>query len=118
MGAHRLELVPEDDSLVMVDLNFLQVLDVREGFSKFGGAAYFDAKSRKIAYIEYNREVIRPGDELWKWAMFAWRSSVFLGTTAVDHLLGLHFLIAEQQTVASREQLPPDHPFRRFIKPF
>jgi len=117
-AAHRLAKEPADDSLVKVDMSFMDILGVRKGFTNFGGCAYFEADTHRIVQIEYKNTVYKRSHPDWRWVMFAWRSSVFLGVTAIDHLAWLHYMFGQQATTASRTTLAPNHPMRRFIKPF
>jgi len=43
---------------------------------------------------------------------------MIVGVTLVDHLVGTHYMLANQGTIASRQALSPNHPLRRFLKPF
>merc|ERR1719456_1086528 len=57
-------------------------------------------------------------DATWQYWKFAWRSSLFLMVTAIDHLWAIHFSVANSLAAASREALPPTHPLRRLLSIF
>src|SRR5262249_46743519 len=47
-----------------------------------------------------------------------WKCSLFVGTTVADHLGVVHLTISNLMVTATRENLPPDHPIRRLLKPY
>jgi hypothetical protein len=61
-----------------------------------------------------------PGEaaESWDFAKWCWRTSLMVAVTVADHLGATHYLVSNLMTTATREQLPEDHPLRRFLKPF
>jgi len=54
----------------------------------------------------------------WQYWKFAFRSSLFLKVTLVDHLWATHFTAANSLAAAAREALPPIHPLRRLLTMF
>ena len=127
LGALRLLPVePEPDSggdpdgaAWVSDFAWMSQFDVREGFERYGAVAYFGADQSivRIHWSHAGRDV-RPGDADWEHAKWAWRCSLMVGTTVADHLVGVHWLIANYVTMASRQHLGVDHPLRRLLKPF
>jgi len=103
----------------LVDMMWLKVLAVRPGLQGYGATAYF-TRNRTLSKIELPGGIItRPGDgRAWDEAKWAWKSAVLVGVTVRDHLTDVHLIAANQLTVASRENLNPDHPIRRLVKPF
>ena len=99
------------------DLGFLSRYAVRPGFERYGARAVFDEAQEPIALC---RESVwhRPGDAGWAHAKWAWRCSLMVGTTVVDHLVGVHWLIGNYVTTAARFHLPPTHYLRLLLKPF
>ena len=95
----------------------LSSYEVREGFEKYGARAIFDEDQRPIAIVRENVHYhpTRPG---WEHAKWAWRCSLMVGTTVVDHLVGVHWLIGNYVTTAARFALPPTHYLRLMLKPF
>jgi len=139
LGAHRLQVVVEDGpldastkqpiktKLFVVATNQLSQLPVREGLEHYGGDAFFCFDTWRVQKIvirnqaepwQKSHTVVRPGDAGWEYAKFRWRSSLFTLVTLVDHLFGIHFQISNSVTVAMRQQLSKEHPFRRFLTPF
>ncbi|KAF0694309.1 Aste57867_14805 [Aphanomyces stellatus] len=114
---HKLPQAHEDGSYYGVLLNFMQVLDVRPGFAKYGADAYFD-KTGKIVKIQRGNTTYTKSDKEWEYVKMCFRGSCQTKVTAVDHLLGVHSTAANYLTTSSREQLPVNHPLRRLIKPF
>ncbi len=101
------------------DLSFLRNYAVRPGFERYGARAYFDEDQRPIAiYWCHGDAWVRPGDSGWQHAKWAWRCTLMVGTTVADHLVGVHWLIGNYVTTASRTQLSPTHYLRLLLKPF
>ncbi len=107
------------------DLTFLSRYKVRDGFEHYGARAVFDADQKPIAifWSEGKRWVHppKPGQPInreWEHAKWAWRCSLMVGTTVVDHLVGVHWIIANYVTTAARIKLPPTHYLRLLLKPF
>ncbi|KAF0711640.1 Aste57867_5163 [Aphanomyces stellatus] len=120
IGSHLVEKLPTaqyDGSYYGVFLNFMDKLDVRPGFAKYGADAYFDKYGRVVKIVR-QKVTYCPGDDGWEYVKMAFRGSLVTKITAVEHLLGLHGIVGNYVATASREQLPPDHPLRRLLKPF
>ncbi|OQR84819.1 hypothetical protein ACHHYP_12774 [Achlya hypogyna] len=120
LGQHLLQKLPEahsDGSYYGIELDFMQVLEVRPGYAKYGASAYFNQKG-KVTKIIRAGVTSHPGDKDWEYFKLAFRGSLQTKVTAVDHLLGIHATVANIMVIANREQLPPTHPLRRLIKPF
>ncbi|KAF0696553.1 Aste57867_12701 [Aphanomyces stellatus] len=120
VGSHLVEKLPQrqrDGSYYAVTLNFMDQLEVRPGFAKYGADAYFNSYGEIVKIVRQNRTYY-PNDKLWEYIKMAFRGSLMTKITAIDHLLGLHMTVGNYLTTVSREQLPPDHPLRRLIKPF
>jgi Lipoxygenase len=47
-----------------------------------------------------------------------WRCALFAAVTVADHLGATHFLASNLMVTVTREQLPENHPLRRFLKPY
>jgi hypothetical protein len=108
-----------DGARWVVDLRFVGDYEVRDGFERFGAAAWFGAKREllRITWSHGGRDVY-PGDPLWEHAKYAWRASLFVGVTIADHLWGLHLRSGNEMVIALREQLSEEHPVRLLLKPF
>ncbi|KAF0719665.1 Aste57867_879 [Aphanomyces stellatus] len=120
MGSHVIEKLPKtqaDGSYYGVLLNFMDQLDVRSGFAKYGADAYFDKHGNVVKIIRQNKTYF-PGSNGWEYAKMTFRGSLMVKITVVDHLLGLHAVVGNYIATAAREQLPPNHPLRRLLKPF
>jgi len=124
LGALRLLPVAEpaddpDGAVWVSDFGWMAQFDVRDGFERYGAMAYFNAAQEivRIHWSHENRDV-RPGDAEWEHAKWAWRCTLMVGTTAADHLVGVHWLVANYVTMASRQHMDVDHPLRRLLKPF
>ncbi|RHY84306.1 hypothetical protein DYB31_008191 [Aphanomyces astaci] len=119
-GQHLVEKLsdPHDDgSYYGVLLDFMHVLEVRPGYAKYGADAFF-TRDGKVVKIVRGGNTYMPGDDQWEYVKFCFRSSLNTKVTAVDHLLGIHSMVANYLTTSSREYLPVNHPLRRLIKPF
>lgn len=101
------------------DLSFLGRYEVRDGFERYGARAVFGADQRPMAiFWSEGRRWVFPRDPGWAHAKWAWRCSLMVGTTVVDHLVGVHWIIANYVTTAARIKLPPTHYLRLLLKPF
>ncbi|GDX81300.1 hypothetical protein LBMAG42_31110 [Deltaproteobacteria bacterium] len=106
------------------DMTFLGNYAVRKPFERYGARAVFDAEQHPVAiyWCEGREWVLRPaaGEDAAKWshAKWAWRCSLMVGTTVADHLVGVHWLIANYVTTAARNKLSPTHYLRLLLKPF
>jgi hypothetical protein len=54
----------------------------------------------------------------WRQAKMAFRGTLNLVITAIDHLYGIHLTVANAIVTANVEELSPDHPVRRLMTPF
>ncbi|CAK4086271.1 unnamed protein product [Aphanomyces euteiches] len=120
MGQHIVTKLPaahDDGSYYGLLLNFLDSIEVRPGFAKYGADAFFD-KAGQIVKIVRGGVTYRPNDDAWEYVKACFRGSLLVKVTAIDHLLGVHCTASNYLTTANREQLSPDHPIRRLIKPF
>ncbi len=106
------------------DMTFLANYEVRAGFERYGARAVFDADQRPIGiFWSHKNEWVFPpaegaSDAEWMHAKWVWRCSLMVGTTVADHLVGVHWLIANYVTTAARNKLSPTHYLRLLLKPF
>ncbi|OQS03667.1 hypothetical protein THRCLA_04011, partial [Thraustotheca clavata] len=120
LGQHMVEKLPEahdDGSYYVIIMNFMDVLDVRPGYAKYGADAFYDSEGKVIKIVRQG-ETYRPGDAGWEYAKMCFRGSLLSKVTNFDHLLGIHMIVANRLVTSSREQLGPNHPLRRLLKPF
>ena len=121
LGQHRvakLVKAESDGSYYTLATNFMEGLEVRKGFAKYGADAYFDSEGNPVKIIRQNKVYTPKDGHAWEYAKLAFRGSLQVLVTAVDHLVGTHMITANRLVTASREALAPDHPLRRLIKPF
>ena len=108
--------------------------ELRPGFESYGVNVYFNGKGELIQmyWAEQNRNLTR-GDPDWDHVKWAYKVSVLTGVTVRDHLVrpssrrsrsdswwaqvGVHFMASNMLTMASDENLMPDHPLRRLLRP-
>jgi len=112
VGQLYLETSDRPDYEHMVDMREMHDLRVREGFAKYGAAAYFCGG--QLAGIDRGGSLFKPGCDNWEHVKFAWRCSLFTWVTGVDHLVVTHLLVSNGLNAALRE-LPPLHPVRRAL---
>jgi hypothetical protein len=60
---------------------------------------------------------VTPDMKEWSHAKWVWKCSVLVGVTLKDHLVGVHFEVANSLAVTTLEALPADHPVRRLLLP-
>jgi len=96
------------------DVMALTGFEVRSGFEKLGGAAYFDDKQRLTAVVTAKGS-FKPGDELWEHAKYVWRCSAMTCMTSWHHLTWTHWIVSNGFTSSVRV-LPEAHPVRRALK--
>ena len=121
LGAHRLEPLDADPggAAYMVDLSWMHAFPVRPGLEPYGACAYFAADRTLLrVYTSHDDSTHRPGDASWKDAKWRWRCALFTAVTVADHLGATHFLASNLLVTVTREQLPENHPLRRFLKPY
>jgi len=125
LGAMRLERTASGGFVVRT--NALAGLPVRPGLARYGGDCYLDANYRvtrieKLGGIKGTESaklaVVTPADRDWEYVKFCFRSTLVSLVTLVDHLYGVHLLMANTAVRSVREHLPPSHPARRFLTPF
>lgn len=114
LGAHRLEASGDGYAL---DADRWADLPVRPGFAPYGGRVELDAAGR-FRSLRRGGVAVAPGDSGFDAAAFAFRASVLLGVTVVDHLGAAHYGISNALLHAARTQLRFDHPLRAFLRPF
>ena len=120
VGQHMLEKVPtpeSDGSYYGIFLNFMDGLEVRPGFAKYGADAFFN-KDGKVVKIVRQGVTYGPDHDQWEYAKMSFRGSLIVKVTAVDHLQGIHDTLINSMAIASREELAPNHPLRRLLKPW
>jgi len=122
VGTHRVRTSSEEfDGSTMgfvLPLNDFSNLKVRKDFGRFGVDMYFTKAGMPALLRTPDRELVRQGDREWQYWKFVWRSSLITIITLVDHLHMTHFRTANLLAAASRNRLPADHPFRRFLSIF
>jgi hypothetical protein len=121
LGAHRLEPLEADPdgAAYAVDVSWMQAFPVRPGLEPYGACAYFaaDGTLRRV-YTSHDDRTHYSGDPSWEEAKWRWRCTLFAAVTIADHLGATHFLTSNLLVTVTREQLPADHPLRRFLKPY
>lgn len=120
IGQAHLAKLPESkwpDAYYGIELDFMQTLDVRPRLAKYGASAYFSKEGKVVRLVRGGQEYL-PGCPQWEYVKMCFRGSLITCVTAVDHLLGIHAIVSNFLTTTSREQLSPNHPLRRLIKPF
>jgi hypothetical protein len=121
LAAHRLEPLDADPegAAYAVDLSWMQAFPVRPGLEPYGACAYFAADRKLLRiYTSHDDRTHHPGDSSWEEAKWRWRCTLFAAVTVTDHLASTHFLASNILVTVTREQLPKDHPLRRFLKPY
>jgi hypothetical protein len=121
LGAHRLEPLEHDrdGAAYVVDLSWMRGFPVRAGLEPYGAAAYFsDTGALQRIYTAHDDRHLYPNTDGWEEAKWRWKCSLFVGTTVADHLGSVHLILSNLLVTATREQLPPDHPIRRLLKPY
>jgi len=111
-----------------VDMMFMKNFKVREGFCPYGGKAIFDLDMTEIISIqnpEEKKAVMRPKSnasqnkvDAWEVAKVRFLSSLITVFTAREHLLEVHFKVANSLAIACREHLSYENPLRALLEPF
>ena len=104
-----------------VDFTWMSAFAIRPGFEHYGAAAYFSA-DRTLWMVRWSHGVagpdgleVTPDMSEWEHAKWVWKCSVLVGVTLKDHLVGVHFEVANWLAVATLESLPAEHPVRRLL---
>jgi len=121
---HRVADLDSDGIVYVNDFSWLAPLAVRPGFERYGATLYFDkdTRLRKIYWSHGDRNVTavargEPGWKAWEHAKWAFRCSAIVGVTILDHLITVHYQAANFLTSALFENLDPQHPIRRLLRP-
>jgi len=121
LAAHRLAPLDDDPggAAYSVDLSWMHGFAVRPGLEAYGACAYFAADRTLLrVYTSHDDATHRPTDASWEDAKWRWRCALFAAVTVADHLGATHFLASNLMVTVTREQLPENHPLRRFLKPY
>jgi hypothetical protein len=121
LAAHCLAPLYDDPggAAYAVDLSWMHGFSVRPGLEPYGACAYFAADRTLLrVYTSHDDATHRPGDASWEDAKWRWRCALFAAVTVADHLGATHFLASNLMVTVTREQLPENHPLRRFLKPY
>jgi Ca2+-binding EF-hand superfamily protein len=119
IAAHNTERVEDGGEIVYRNAwDWLYSYELRPGFEPYGVNAYFNSNGELIQmyWAEQRRNLTR-GDPDWEHVKWAYKVSVLTGVTVRDHLVGVHFMRSNMLTMASDENLMPDHPLRRLLRP-
>lgn len=120
LAAHRLAPLDDDPggAAYAVDLSWMCGFAVRPGLEPYGACAYFAADRTLLRVCTSHDDTThRPTDASWEDAKWRWRSALFAAVTVADHLGATHFLASNLMVTVTQEQLPENHPLRRFLKP-
>jgi hypothetical protein len=114
----------------------MAMLEVEVGYAPYGGDVYFDRDWKPVMIKDlglakeqasqkgldpakvFEPVIIKPGDRLWDYAKFRFRSTLFVLVTFADHLWDVHLVASNIGCTSCRESLDPGHPMRRFLSPF
>merc|ERR1712166_210478 len=119
IAAHNTERVQGGGEIVYRnEWAWMHGYELRPGFESYGVNVYFNGEGELIQmyWAEENRNLTR-GDPEWDHVKWAYKVSVLTGVTVRDHLVGVHFMASNMLTMASDENLMPDHPLRRLLRP-
>jgi hypothetical protein len=102
------------------DWRWMHELAVRDGFEKYGAAAYFSADGKIAAiYVSHTGAMTYPTDgAAWAHAKWAFKCTVLTGLTLREHLSHVHFVSANTLTTALFEELGTAHAIRRLMRPY
>mmetsp|Transcript_91631 Transcript_91631/g.200871 ORF Transcript_91631/g.200871 Transcript_91631/m.200871 type:complete len:1147 (-) Transcript_91631:374-3814(-) len=108
---------------IVCDISGLHQHEVRPSFERLGATAVFKRHftgSWELTAIDWKHgnRVVRPGEDAWEHAKWAWRCSLITHMTAVHHLVQTHWLIANALASSPLMTLPPFHPVRRLLQVF
>lgn len=120
-GAGQVLTVPSGDKgkPFVVDFSHLKDAKVRPGMEHYGLQMFFDAKQKPVLVKDVRGDkTFAPGDREWEAAKFRVRQTAAMCITAVDHLLAVHLLAANEFVNAVRFNLPMDHVLHRLAIPF
>jgi len=116
-----LPFLPEEAEYVS-DCLEMGNFEVRDGFQRYGAAAYFDKDQRILGiYTVQNGEYIEAPNIMtpeWKHATMVWKNTMLAQVTIVDHMGKVHLMEANTLVKATRSHLSRTHPFRALCKLF
>ena len=125
-GQSKYESEGENNIVYISDFSALSAYGVRRGFERYGAIAYFDkAKCLKAIYWSHGNKMVYPPKsedpqerKLWEHAKWAWKVTMMVHITAIDHLTWTHFIDSATLVKNSVKYLGHKNPLRIFIKPF
>jgi len=111
VGATRIAKAADGKSFE-ANFDHLATIPVRAGYVPYQGKAVFNLDGT-IRHIEFQKQIIKPGDSRWDHMKFLLRSTALIMVTAQEHLVHGHFTWSNLTTIAITTHLNPDHPVRR-----
>ena len=104
------------------DVTFLSLYNVRNGYQKYGAAAYFD-QTYKVTqiYVSHNDTTYsaeHANVSEWEHAKWVWKVSVCVAIFLVDLVAHCRFRETSGLMKAMQTTLDPNHPIRRLLLPF
>lgn len=110
---------PPTGSVVVVDMCAVSQFPVREGFVRYGAAAFFGKnRSPRGIWLAAEARMVTPGSADWQWAVWNFKCTLFYISFAPKHLVDVHWMTSNTLNIASRTTLEPTHPLRQLLTPF
>jgi hypothetical protein len=94
-----------------------------ELYYHYGATAYFDANKKFIGLFwperaaEKGSKLVRYADDDFETAALVFRSTLMTIVTVQDHLVRVHWIVANSGLVNSEMYLSPNHSIRRLLRP-
>lgn len=116
MGFGAAFLERKEDGFV-VDMSSMESLEVRPGYSRFGGRMQLTHELNAVKSLDLWGERYHPDDEEWPGALYIFFGSVASMLIAAQHTVYCHYLDGGFTATVVRE-MDPQHPWCRVLAPF
>lgn len=120
-GPHIGYLRPAGDGQWEWDLRELGRFEPHEGLHSTGVRVLFDVDRERralaAAAIECDLGAVKPGEPEWELARRIAACAINNHVSLVRHFNGVHLAIGTKFSIATRNNLPPDHPLCRLLWP-
>ncbi len=127
LGQYYLEKIKNDEpnmspdipknASYKIDLSYWEKYDVRQNYEKYGGIAYFDQNLNCIG-IHYLSNFFLQSDTKYDHISFIFRSTLITAITLREHLILIHWIVANSTLVSSLKYLNSSHILRRILRIF
>merc|ERR1711920_399284 len=115
------DVVPPSGSVAVVDMCAVAKYPVREGYARYGAAAFFGQDCGLLGiWLPDEKRMTTPESDRtdWLWAQWVFKCTMVYVSFVPKHLVDIHWITVNTMNIALRETLEHTHPVRRLLQPF